>query len=130
VANILDLTTLPEHFTRPVGFSLPAFWRAHVERYEQRAQQGSALVRLSPRGVAALPDVLGTRTGQVATRTVGSADADGWYRVVVPIESVEHASVALLKLGADAQVLAPPDLVERIADTVRTMAGYYLTRRS
>lgn len=130
VASILNLTTQPESFNRPADFDLAEFWRTHVERYEQTAHYSSAVVRLSPRGIQALPDLLGSKTSRAALQTIEPADADGWRRVVIPIESIDHAAVDLLKLGANAQVIAPPELVARITATVHGMAGYYPTRSS
>jgi len=44
----------------------------------------------------------------------------------VPIESIRHGHVELLRLGAKAEVLAPPELRERFTSTVRGMAELYL----
>lgn len=129
VTKILELTGTQETVVRPDGFDLADWWRDHVERYEQAAHQDSAVVRLSPAGVKSLPDVLDSRTSRAALRTLGSPDADGWRRVNVPVESVERAAVDLLKLGADAQVLAPPALVARIAGTIHAMAAHYANPR-
>ena len=47
---------------------------------------------------------------------------------MLPIESIEHAEVELLKLGADAEVLAPPALRERITATVESLTRIYRPR--
>jgi predicted DNA-binding transcriptional regulator YafY len=49
----------------------------------------------------------------------------GWVRAVLPIESVRHAHVEFLKLGADVEVLDPPELRAMITDTVRALAARY-----
>lgn len=41
------------------------------------------------------------------------------------MESVDKAGTDLLKLGADVQVTAPPELVARIGATIRAMAALY-----
>lgn len=125
VANIQRLRALDEHFTRPDGFDLAGFWRAHVERYEENETGETAVVRLSPSGIAALPDILGPRAARLAGRTLEPEDADGWRRARVPLESVPHAAAGLLRLGADAQVLAPPELVAHMGTTIRAMARLY-----
>ncbi|MFG2456812.1 WYL domain-containing protein [Streptomyces sp. NPDC048523] len=43
----------------------------------------------------------------------------------VPIESVEHAHGEFLRLGADIEVLDPPELRERMARTVAELAERY-----
>jgi predicted DNA-binding transcriptional regulator YafY len=125
VTNIEALTPLDETFTRPAGFGLAEFWREHVERYEEAEIPDTAVVRLSPAGIAALPDILGPKAARLVSRTLEPADADGWRRAAVPLESVPHAAAGLLRLGADAQVLAPPELVAHMGNTIRAMARLY-----
>ncbi|MEV6827235.1 WYL domain-containing protein [Amycolatopsis sp. NPDC051102] len=125
VGNIEDLRALDEHFTRPAGFELAEFWREHVERYEESEAGETALVRLSPAGIAALPDILGPRAARLAARTLEPADAEGWQRAEIPLESVPHAAAGLLRLGADAQVLAPAELVAHMGSTIRAMVRLY-----
>ncbi|HET6289112.1 MAG TPA: WYL domain-containing protein [Amycolatopsis sp.] len=127
VSSIQRVRALPEKAERPDGFELPAFWRTHVERYEEAEEAETALVRLSPRGIAALPDVLGPRAARLARRTLTAADEDGWCRVTIPMESVPHAAAGVLKLGLDAQALEPACLVTHLAETVRAMAALYPT---
>jgi len=125
VASILDLRPLPETFTRPADFDLAAFWQEHVERYEEAEEAEIATVRLSPRGVAVLPDTIGPRATRLALRTLGPADGDGWRTASVPLESLSHTTATLLRLGADVQVLAPAHLVAYLVDTIRSMARLY-----
>jgi predicted DNA-binding transcriptional regulator YafY len=125
VAAIVALAPRPETFRRPDGFDLAGFWRAHVDRYERAETPDVAVVRLSPAGIAALPDVLGPRAGRLALGSGTDTDARGWRRVTIPMESVAHAAAGLLRLGAEAQVLAPPALVTHMRDTVRGMALLY-----
>ncbi|MEV6874811.1 WYL domain-containing protein [Amycolatopsis sp. NPDC051128] len=125
VTNIEELRPLPEAFVRPGGFDLAEFWRDHVERYEESEAAETAVVRLSPAGIAALPEVLGPRATRLAMRTLEPADDEGWQRATIPLESVPHAAAGLLRLGADAQVLAPAELAAHLAETIRAMARLY-----
>jgi predicted DNA-binding transcriptional regulator YafY len=66
--------------------------------------------------------------GPVVTRAANETaapDHDGWLRVTLPIESAEHALSDFLRLGAEAEVLAPPELRERVAQTVALLARIY-----
>jgi predicted DNA-binding transcriptional regulator YafY len=63
---------------------------------------------------------------RVARASAGPPDATGWLVTTVPIESVKHGHIELLKLGADAEVLDPPELRERFAATARGLARTYL----
>jgi len=67
-------------------------------------------VRLSPEGAR--------RLGVTPT-------SDGWTDARVPIESIEHAHGEFLRLGADVEVMAPAELRDRIATTIRTLATRY-----
>ena len=125
VGNIEELRTLDEHFTRPAGFDLAEFWRANVESYEEGEAGETALVRLTPAGIEALPDILGPRAARLVSRTLEPEDDEGRRRARVPLESVPHAAAGLLRLGTDVQVLEPPELVAHMGTTIRAMARLY-----
>ncbi|MFJ4092967.1 helix-turn-helix transcriptional regulator [Kitasatospora sp. NPDC089913] len=111
VDQILGLRLLDEHSDAPAGFDLAAHWHAHVADFRARLHTGEALVRVTAEGARRLG----------LTRSGG----DEWTEARVPIESVEHAHGEFLRLGADVEVLAPPELRERIATTVRKLAARY-----
>ncbi|MFD9392428.1 helix-turn-helix transcriptional regulator [Streptomyces sp. NPDC060000] len=116
VDQILELASSDEGFTRPDDFDLAAHWTAYQRGFHQRLYQdrAEAVVRLAP-GVALAR----------AVRQDGPAGPDGWTVARVPIESVEHAHAEFLRLGADIEVLQPPELRERIARTVTELAALY-----
>ncbi|MEW2044758.1 YafY family protein [Streptomyces sp. NPDC005476] len=116
VDQILGITVCDEVFTRPDGFDLAAHWAAYQRGFHEWLHQDrrEAVVRLAP-GV----------TLARATPLDGPAEDDDRTVVRVPIESVEHAHGAFLRLGADIEVLEPPELRERIARTVTELAARY-----
>jgi predicted DNA-binding transcriptional regulator YafY len=124
VARILELETLDERFERPDDFDLAAYWQAWSERFQASLYRGTATVRLSPRARELL-FLLGPVVLRAAKESAGPPDEDGWVQAVIPIESLEHARIDLLKLGAEAEVLAPPELRERMAETVRGLSRIY-----
>lgn len=112
VDQILRLAPAGEEFTRPDDFDLAAYWTAYQRDFHGRLYRGEALVRVAP--------------GVKPARAVDSrTDDDGWTLARVPIESVEHAHGEFLRLGADIEVLQPPELRARIARTVAELAGRY-----
>ena len=120
VDQILALTTpdsdsdSDERFTRPDDFDLAAYWTAHQRDFHDRLYRSEAVVRLAP--------------GAVLARAVplnGQAEPDGWTLMAVPIESVDHAHGEFLRLGTDIEVLAPPELRDRITRTVAELAERY-----
>ncbi|MFB4310346.1 helix-turn-helix transcriptional regulator [Actinomadura sp. GTD37] len=127
VSRVLTVHTRTEHFERPAGFDLAAHWTAYTQRFEADSYPEHATVRLSPDGLARAPVLLPPAMARAALdgATATTPGPDGWTQVTLPIESVRHAHVEFLKLGADAEVLDPPELRHMITATVRALATRY-----
>lgn len=115
VSNIRDLTVGEVPFERPAGFDLAVWWAETSRRFEAEIFTGTATLRLSPTGLKRLAK-LGVEQARIAAR---ADPGEGWCELVVPIESVEHAATDFLRLGPEAEVLAPAGLRE----AMRTAAG-------
>jgi predicted DNA-binding transcriptional regulator YafY len=124
IANIQALEPTGETFDWPAGFDLAAFWTAWLAEAEARIVSGVAVLKVTATGLARLA-ILGAQTAEMAERTRGAPDADGWMPVEVPIEGLDHATGQMVRLGAEAQVLAPADLRQRVAEAARRMAALY-----
>lgn len=122
VSNILSLTPLDMPFERPVDFDLARWWTETSRRFEAELLTSEARLRVTTAGLKRLAR-LGAEQARVAAHAV--AGPDGWAEVVVPVESVEHAAVDFLRLGAEAEVLEPPDLREAMAATARRVTALY-----
>lgn len=122
VSNILELTVEEATFERPAGFDLAAWWAETSRRFEAEIFTGEARLRLTAEGLRRMAR-LGTEQARIAAGA--RPGADGRVEVVVPIESVEHAAVDFQRLGAEAEVLAPPELREAMSVTARRLAGLY-----
>jgi predicted DNA-binding transcriptional regulator YafY len=120
IDQILGLAVRDEEFQPPEGFDLAAYWRRYQADFHARLYRGEAMVRLLPRAASRL-----TGAAARALAETGTAQPDGWIRAVLPIESLEHADSAFLALGADVEVLGPPELRARIAETSRSLAARY-----
>ena len=118
----LDLTG--EQFERPAGFDLAAHWTASVHAFEASLYRGTATLRLSPLGMQRLP-VLAAAAVDMARRTASAPDPNGWVQATIPIETIDHAVRELLKLGVEAEVLAPPGLRDAMRDAAATLAARY-----
>jgi predicted DNA-binding transcriptional regulator YafY len=125
VGRVLALETLDERFERPESFDLAEFWQSWSRRFEASSYRGEAVVRLAPRALERAPFLLSPVAARACVETAEAPDRDGWVRAVLPIESVEHALTELVRLGADAEVLEPPELRERFAQTARALAAMY-----
>jgi len=124
VSNIIDLAVTEESFERLKDFDLTRFWVTSSRAFEVSVYHSSATLRVTARGLAKL-GVLGSLVAQAAAETATPADADGWISVTIPIESVERAASGLIALGADAEVVEPAELRERLAATVQDLVRLY-----
>ncbi|MEV4251990.1 YafY family protein [Spirillospora sp. NPDC049652] len=125
VSRILDMTVSDERFERPAGFDLAAHWASYLRSFDERRLTLTATVRLSPRVLGRLTDFLDDASARAARETARPAGEDGWVEVVVPVESAERGVHDLLRLGNDAEVVGPPELRARVADTVAALARRY-----
>ncbi|MCX2925739.1 helix-turn-helix transcriptional regulator [Streptomyces sp. NEAU-W12] len=113
-------------FTRPAGFDLAAYWAESARRLETALQQGTARLRLSPRGQKLLPMRFGA-AGVRALADSGPPDGEGWVEVRLSVESEAVATGDLLRLGTDAEVLGPAELRRAVAEAVAVLAKRYAT---
>ena len=120
VDQILELTVREEEFRPPEDFDLADYWQRQQADFHARLYADEAVVRVSPRAASRL-------TGAVARALAdtGTAEPDGWTRAVLPIESLDHAHELFLGLGTDVEVLGPPQLRARLAETARVLAARY-----
>ncbi|MFJ1757215.1 helix-turn-helix transcriptional regulator [Kitasatospora sp. NPDC088134] len=102
------------HFDRPPDFDLAAHWTASERELSDRMRSGTAELRVSPRVLRLLPALFGA-VGSRAVAAAGPPDAEGWVRVLLPVESETVAVADLLRLGADAEVLGPAPLRRAVA---------------
>jgi predicted DNA-binding transcriptional regulator YafY len=125
VSQILGLRTLPEHFTRPPGFDLAAYWQAYLDEFETRLRRGEAVVRVSPHGMVLLRNLMTPGVVAAARDSAEPADGEGWSRVTVPIESVEHAAAEFLRLGPEAEVVSPGELRHAVLAAAEAITRLY-----
>jgi predicted DNA-binding transcriptional regulator YafY len=125
VARVLDCTALDQPFARPDDFDLAAYWRASTERLEAELHPNEATVRLSPFGLELL-DALSHPYVKARMRVAEAADIDGWRIATMPVgKTLWHAATELLRLGAEAEVLEPSDLRDKMAEMTGAMAARY-----
>src|SRR5580692_625894 len=128
VDQILHLRVLDEEFGVPEGFDLARYWQGYLADFHAHLHRADAVVRLAPAAAARLPGAARladeARLADAA-RLSDEAEARGWVRAVVPIESVEQACREFLALGADIEVLEPLALRTRMATTARATAALY-----
>ncbi|WP_235497784.1 YafY family protein [Frankia sp. R43] len=125
VGKIHHLETLPGTFPRPDDFDLAAFWAGWTARYEADVYRATATVRFSPEGLRMAPFRLAPAVMRALRSTAQTPDADGWVRARLPIESIRHARGDLLVLGAEVEVLEPPELREAMTMAAAALTALY-----
>ncbi|MET9429014.1 WYL domain-containing protein [Streptomyces sp. NPDC003036] len=125
VSQVLDAVVGDERFDRPRDFDLGAYWASYLDDFQARRYTGTATVRLSPRGRRRLPDNVPPEVVRAVDSTAVPVGDRGWVEAVIPTESTDHACGELLRLGADVEVVAPPELRRAMATTVAVLARAY-----
>jgi predicted DNA-binding transcriptional regulator YafY len=110
VSRVAGVRALREEFERPAGFEIVAFWDEWSRAFEQSRERVEVTIRVSEQVRRYLP-------GEPRLEEDGS--------VVVGFEDLGTAYRELLRFGPDAEVLEPPELRERIAETGREVAALY-----
>jgi predicted DNA-binding transcriptional regulator YafY len=124
VSNVIEVSETEEKFERPKDFDLVRFWSNASRAYEVGLYRGKATLRLSPLGMIKL-DALGSAVSQAAAETASTPDANGWVRVVIPVERLDQAAADIIRLGVDAEALEPEELRERIAKMAEEVLQIY-----
>ncbi|GAB2628565.1 WYL domain-containing protein [Streptomyces capparidis] len=119
---------LEEPFDRDPDFDLAAFWEERSAAFARSLLRERITVRLSPEGARLLPALLSPEAGEQARGALAAAgepDGQGWVTVTLATESLDVAHDEVLRLGAEAEVLGPPELRARVARTARRLSGLY-----
>ncbi|APV51633.1 hypothetical protein BWI17_19215 [Betaproteobacteria bacterium GR16-43] len=127
VANIQAVERSGGTFKRPARFDLGQHWTESIERFEAGLYRGTAVVRASALGLRRLK-LLSDAVGKAVERAPEKVDARGWLEVTIPIESVEHAAMELLKVGAECDVVEPKELREKMTGMASELAAIYRPR--
>ena len=123
VSRCRAVEILTSRFERPEGFVLADYWAASQQEFEQAILHYTIDARLSPAAIRRLPTVAAGGPARLALASASAPDADGWVRVALPAEGFGHATVEVMSLAPDIQVLGPPDLLGWVAATSAKMAA-------
>ena len=125
VSRIQHLEILDDRFERPDDFDLAAYWGASVAAYQDSLPSFEAVIRVGNVDVDRLASVIGLPAARAALEAAGDPDGEGKRTIRIRLEEVWKAEPAILMLGADAEVLEPPELREKLAAAARGMARVY-----
>ncbi|MBN9109986.1 MAG: WYL domain-containing protein [Pseudonocardia sp.] len=106
-SRVVDAEATGDRFERPEGFDLPGWWAESAARFAGTMLRASVRIRLTPRGLRALPHVTDTDAATAAVAAAGPPDTDGWREVTLEVESVEVAAGQLVALAGEVEALDP-----------------------
>ncbi|MBZ0297076.1 MAG: YafY family transcriptional regulator [Anaerolineae bacterium] len=115
VSRIKYLLVRDESFERDSAFDLAAYWKSSVDEFLQDLTQYTCTLRI--------PD---EKTNFVKWYTPGSYEViqtsdQGWFVARFELESVEIATMLVVGLGPQTEVLDPPELRENVLRQVQSV---------
>jgi predicted DNA-binding transcriptional regulator YafY len=127
VAAIRSLERTSEPVRRPREFDLARYWASSAQEFETRLRSESARVRLSPLGMQLLRDVNPAAANEAAAQLPAIA-TKSWVEVRIPFERMPQAVREALRMGAEMEVLEPPELRLAIAAEASRIARRHRRR--
>jgi predicted DNA-binding transcriptional regulator YafY len=121
-SRIRHVEVLDEPSARPADLDLAAYWSAARESFQAALPAIDWEMRCSPRVIDRVR--LGWRFARLVDED--APDAEGWVTGRFRADSIEVAVECALGLGADAEVIGPPDIADRVlagAQAVVARAG-------
>jgi predicted DNA-binding transcriptional regulator YafY len=117
VSRIVSARERAEESIRPPDFDLAAAWARRSEDFERSRPHVEVTVRVPRSRVRYL-------------RGARVVDDGEWTTVIAQYDGLDHAFRSLLAYGAEAEVLAPGELRERIATAAAETVALYSATRS
>jgi predicted DNA-binding transcriptional regulator YafY len=105
---------------RPADFDLAAHWQQAAAAFIAQLPQYPTVLRVAP---SALPRLRVARYARLGV--AGPPDAEGWVRIDVQFETPHEAGEYVLGLGAQVEVLEPPELREAVIRQAAAVVAFY-----
>jgi predicted DNA-binding transcriptional regulator YafY len=125
VSRIAGVTARADRVERPEGFDLATAWSETQASFARDILRIEVHARIRRPTSGKLRLAMGELAAADALSAAGPPDEDGWCATTIPAESVEVAHSELLRLGADIEVLAPPELRARLAESGRALVEHH-----
>lgn len=127
LSRIDAVKVLDQRFDRPAGFDLAEAWAAHRKAFlDSMIPDYSVHVRVAPAAEALLA-MLDEGSPDLPLPADVERDEHGWAHLCLQFESRDRATRHLLRLGADVEVLDPPELRVRLANVAARLVAQYGT---
>ena len=129
VAELVDVRSTAETFTRPAGFDLEQAWRAWCDHIRLDRGHYTVTAQVSPQMYFDLPLYLGEHLAEGHDEqwkeSLQAADAAKWRPVTLHFGSFEEARTKLLGLGAGVEVMTPLALRRSLLDYAQQVVIRY-----
>lgn len=126
VARVTAAELLDERFEWPVDFDLPAYWIESSAAWEREVPRLEVVVRVDPAFLGELGDYIGESSAATAEH-LDEADPDGWTRLRLRVSYPRDAPGRLLGMGPHLEVIAPPEVRDRVVSLARGALARYGT---
>ena len=101
IARLQHVALTETRFERDPAFDLPSYWKASCEQFKRLSREKSppfvAILRIHPRVFWFFPGYMEGRYEQLGT------DEEGWIRLRVVFDSLDHARTQVLGFGTHAE---------------------------
>jgi predicted DNA-binding transcriptional regulator YafY len=124
VSRVVQAEPSDEHFERPPGFDLAAYWSESAAAYERDVPRVAVDVRVRPDRLGLLRDAVGNAALDAA-EYLTDPDPEGWLRLRVRLDWPDEAPLTMLRAGPWTEVLGPPDVRDRLISAARAIVDRY-----
>ena len=125
-SRMAEVEPLADHFERPPGFDLAGYWQESIAAYEREIARVEVVAVVPEDQLGALHDVVGASGSvEVTGRFPGIETRPRRLRVRMALDWPDEVPGRLLAMGADLEVLEPPEIRDRIIEMARAVVGAY-----
>ncbi|PXX56569.1 putative DNA-binding transcriptional regulator YafY [Nocardia tenerifensis] len=125
VGRIVSAEPTGETFSRPADFDLADHWSTAADDFARSMLRVRARCRIAATHLRMLRLTNEPAAVAEALASASEPDADGWVELTLPSESYEVLAHGLMEFGEYAEVLDPPELRARMAQTAARMHALY-----
>jgi predicted DNA-binding transcriptional regulator YafY len=125
-SRVLTVDVLDDRIERPPGFDLAAYWQESTAAFEREVPRVEVTVAVRAERMPALRDVVGDSGGLDVVGLIAHSDRHGgWLRVRLLLDWPDEVPGRLLAMGADLEVLEPPEIRRRTDEMARSISAVY-----
>jgi predicted DNA-binding transcriptional regulator YafY len=117
VSRIELAKLLDEKSERPTDFDLAEYWQSSTQEFKDGWPRIEVTLRVHPETLKWI-----TKWRAVSVLKPEKPDPEGWDTLRIQFEEEDQACFVVLGMGSRAEVVAPEQLRERVAEEIRTVA--------